>query len=40
MKFLGHIVTENGIYIDPGRVEAIQKIRLPRDKKELQSFLD
>ena len=38
-KLLGHIVIENGICIDLGRVEAIQKIGLPRNKKELQSFL-
>ena len=38
-KLLGHIVTESGICIDPGRVEAIQNIGLPRNKKELQTFL-
>ena len=32
-------MTENGICIDPKRVEAIQQIALPRNKKELQSFL-
>ena len=34
-KLLGHIVTKSGICIDPGRVEAIQKIVFPRNKKEL-----
>lgn len=38
-KLLGHIVIESGICIDPGRVEAIQKIGFPRNKKELQLFL-
>ena len=38
-KLLGHIVTKSGICIDLGRVEAIQNIGLPRNKKELQSFL-
>ena len=34
-KLLGHIVSEKGICIDPSRVEAIQAINLPRNKKEL-----
>lgn len=38
-KLLGHIVSEKGICIDPSKVEAIQTINLPRNKKELQSFL-
>lgn len=36
---LGHIVSKRGIFIDPTRVDAIQTINLPRNKKELQSFL-
>ena len=38
-KLLGHIISERGIKIDPDRVEAIQQIGLPRNKKEIQSFL-
>ena len=38
-KLLKYIVTQSGICIDPGRVEAIQKIGFPRNKKDLQSFL-
>ena len=38
-RLLGHIVTSQGICIDPERVEAIQKVNLPRNKKEIQSFL-
>ena len=34
-KLLGHIVSEKGICIDPSRVEAIQTINLPRNKKKL-----
>ena len=36
---LGHIIFEKGIRIDPDRVAAIQKIRIPRNKKEIHSFL-
>ena len=38
-KLLGHIISEKGIRIDPKRVAAIQKIGMPRNKKEIQSFL-
>ena len=38
-KLIGHIISEKGIRIDPDRVEAIQKIGMPRNKKEIQSFL-
>jgi hypothetical protein len=38
-KFLGHIVSADGVKIDPARVEAIQKLSLPRSRKDIQSFL-
>jgi hypothetical protein len=38
-KLLGHIISEKGIKIDPDRVVSIQQIGLPRNKKEIQSFL-
>jgi hypothetical protein len=38
-KLLGHIVSIDGVKIDPSRVEAIQKLSLPRSKKDIQSFL-
>jgi hypothetical protein len=38
-KLLGHIVCVDGVKIDPARVIAIQKISIPRTKKEIQSFL-
>eukprot|EP00253_Pinus_taeda_P015354 PITA_15354 len=37
-KLLGHIISKDGIHIDPARVQAIQQIDLPRNKKEIQSF--
>jgi hypothetical protein len=36
---LGHIVSAEGVRIDPSRVEAIQALSLPRSKKEVQAFL-
>ena len=38
-KLLGHIISEDGIRIDPNIVNAIQKVDLPRSRKEIQSFL-
>jgi hypothetical protein len=38
-KLLGHIVSKEGVNIDPERVEEIKLISLPRNKKEIQSFL-
>jgi hypothetical protein len=37
-KLLGHIISKDGIRIDPSRVEAIQQIDFPRSKKEIQAF--
>jgi hypothetical protein len=38
-KLLGHIISKDGVKIDPERVEAIKKVPLPQNKKALQSFL-
>jgi hypothetical protein len=38
-KLLGHIISKEGIKIDPNRVEGILKIDTPHSKKEVQSFL-
>ena len=38
-KLLGHIISKDGIKIDPQRVDAIQKIAIPRTKKKIQSFI-
>jgi hypothetical protein len=39
VKLLGHIVSRDGIKIDPKRVEVIDTINIPRYVKEIQSFL-
>ena len=38
-KLLGHIVSKEGVRIDPERVSAILKIEPPRNKTKVQSFL-
>ena len=38
-NLLDHVIFEEGIRIDMGRVVAIQKIDIPKNKKEIQSLL-
>jgi hypothetical protein len=38
-KLLGHIVSAEGVKIDPTRVEEIQRLSIPRSKKDIQSLL-
>jgi hypothetical protein len=38
-KLLGHIISKDGIKIDPNRVATIMKIVTPKRKKEVRSFL-
>jgi hypothetical protein len=38
-KLLGHVVSSEGVRIDPNIVEAIQTFSLLRSRKEVQSFL-
>jgi hypothetical protein len=37
-KLFDHIVSKDGIKVDPKRVEAIDLINIPRNRKEIQSF--
>ena len=38
-KFLGFIIHEKGIEVDPKRIEAMRKIEAPTYNKDLQKFL-
>eukprot|EP00253_Pinus_taeda_P032568 PITA_32568 len=38
-RLLGHIISKDGIRIDPKRIQAILQIPYPRNTKELQAFL-
>mmetsp|Transcript_18225 Transcript_18225/g.23573 ORF Transcript_18225/g.23573 Transcript_18225/m.23573 type:complete len:1805 (-) Transcript_18225:1615-7029(-) len=37
--FLGHIVSRNGLRMDPKKIEAVQRIARPVTKKDVRSFL-
>lgn len=39
LKFLGHMIDENGLSIDPSRIEALNNYKRPTNRKEVQSFL-
>lgn len=38
-KLLGNIISKEGVIIDPTIFSAIQTLSLPRNKKEIQTFL-
>jgi len=40
VEFLGFIVGNGQIHMDPGKVAAIKEWKSPRTKKELQTFLE
>jgi hypothetical protein len=39
LRFFGFIVHENGVEIDPKKIESIKKVQVATCKKELQRFL-
>ena len=39
LQFLGHIVSKDGLEVDPSKIEAVQKFPLPRSQPEVNSFL-
>ena len=39
VKFLGHVVSKNGISMDPSKVEAILSWERPKNVYEVRSFL-
>lgn len=39
LKFLGHIVSTEGIKVDPKKVEAVQIWPVPKNQKDIRSFL-
>ena len=38
-KLLGHIVSQKGIEVDPKKVNAIREMPLPKNEKEVRSFI-
>ena len=38
VQFLGHIVSKDGLKVDPGKIEAVQKFAVPRSQTEVSFF--
>ena len=39
VKYLGHVLSANGVKPDPDKVKAIQEMKAPKNVKNLQQFL-
>ena len=39
VRYLGHVVSENGVHTDPGKTKSIDEWPTPRTKQELHSFI-
>ncbi|GJX36415.1 putative reverse transcriptase domain-containing protein [Tanacetum coccineum] len=39
MHFLGHVVNQNGIHVDPSKIEVVKNWKAPTTPSEIQSFL-
>ncbi|CAI5465667.1 unnamed protein product [Closterium sp. Yama58-4] len=39
VQFLGHVVSAEGVHVDPRKIEAVKKWKVPENVKELQQFL-
>ena len=39
VKFLGHIVSENGVSTDPSKIQAVKDWPVPKNVKEVRSFV-
>ena len=39
LSYIGHLLTRDGMKLDPQKVNAIKAINIPEDQKELQKFM-
>lgn len=39
VKFLGHVISQEGVAIDPGKVDVVLNWERPRNVTEVKSFL-
>ncbi|GJY53324.1 putative reverse transcriptase domain-containing protein [Tanacetum coccineum] len=39
MHFLGHVVNDNGIHVNPSKIEAVKNWKAPKSPSEIRSFL-
>jgi hypothetical protein len=39
LKYLGHLVSAQGVRMDPDKIKAVQRVQTPKTAKQLQAFL-
>ena len=39
IQYLGHVITKEGILVDPKKIKAIEKWLVPKDVTDVQSFM-
>jgi hypothetical protein len=39
VEFLGHVITKEGIYVNPNKVQAVLDWKAPKNVKEIRGFL-
>ena len=39
LSYIGHLLTRDGVKLDPQKVNAMKELNTPEDKKELQRFM-
>ena len=39
MQFLGHLVNQDGILVDPAKIEAVMQWEVPKSPSDIRSFL-
>ena len=39
VTYLGHIISHDGIKVDPSKIQAVQSFPLPRNQHDIRSFL-
>lgn len=39
VHFLGHVIDKDGIHVDPAKVQTVKDWHVPKDVKEVRSFL-
>ena len=39
VHYLGHVITEEGVTVDPGRIKAIMDLHTPKDLYDIRSFM-
>ena len=40
IQYLGHVVTKEGIYVDPEKIRSIEEWLVPKDVSEVRSFME